>query len=164
MPQSAADPVPSWASREGLLRPHGPVTVGRDVVDRSVVYETLYRLACSWDERNSKSLTDCFATGSSITVTAGGTSTLGAFRDAGAFGAWLSKIWAGEGQRRHMLTNLILEETESGSASVSATLLVTSATHTGTRILSSGVIRAQLILAPALTWQISRLTIGLDKS
>jgi hypothetical protein len=163
MPQAAEEPRPGWASREGIVDAHHATSAAGENIDRAAIFEVLSRLALFCDERNQYEIADCFCEDVTLVGNVGGASSLGTFRGKSDVSKWLSSRSVA-GQRRHLIANPVLEDWKFNRAVVICSLIVTIATNNLCRMLSTGILRANLRTDDHGIWQIDRLVVGLDTS
>jgi ketosteroid isomerase-like protein len=165
MPQSMQNPRQSWASREGIVVPSGPIgPAPTDLpTDRALLVETLCRLGFSMDEHNRLGIADCFTEDAVVMATIAGERSLGTHQGREAVVDWLTTIGQGQqAQRRLLITNAVVNNLEADSALVNALFLAMVIAAGKLRPLTTGVLRAQMKKERDNAWRISRFILGFD--
>ena len=146
-------PAQAWAHREGLvhMQPLGAAAASwtpEAVVARLQIAETFYRFAIGHDEARIDVLESCFA----------------AHQGRAAVGAALRNVIGQQAdQRRHLISNIVLERLDGTQARALAYGLVSTAgPGDGLRLGASVIYVADLVRESDGCWRFSRFFIGMD--
>ncbi|MGA5504975.1 nuclear transport factor 2 family protein [Streptomyces umbrinus] len=165
--EQVLNPQPSWATKEGLVALRGPdsQSLPGQAADKILAAETLHRFGFAYDEQNAEAMTDCFTEDAVLTATTAGTRSLGTHTGREAVVGWLSAHWGqSRDQRRHIVTNAMVDDLTADSAQVTTMLLVTAAENGQFRPVTAGVYRATVRKESDGAWRIARFALGFDAS
>ena len=155
-------PRPAWARETGRIEP-GPATAAPPAPDREAVVERVHRYGWAYDERRTDLLAECFTGEGVWEGNVMGTAPIGPFRGRDAVAGWLAGFWPQQhDQRRHVLTNTVVQELAGDRATVLAYLVLTSASAGRVRMETTGCYRFELAREPDGTWRIAHLFAGFD--
>jgi ketosteroid isomerase-like protein len=163
----ALNPRPSWASADRIITLQGPDRAARpdQASGKVLAAETLYRFGFAYDEQDAAALADCFTPDATLTATTAGTRSFGTHTGREAVLGWLTAYWGKtRDQRRHIITNPMVDDLTTTSATVTAMLLVTAAEDGALRPVTAGVYRAVVRKNADQAWRISQFTLGFDAS
>jgi hypothetical protein len=162
--RSGSIPVPAWANKAGrialkaLRTPH----ISNEAIDRLLIAERIYRYGWAYDERDRELFSDCFCEDSVWDGNVMGQEQVGPFEGREAIVAWNTDFWkVQDDQRRHVFTNVIIDDLNDTRAVAHAYLLLTSAHDQEMRPVTTGPYRIKL-LKESDTWRIKHLTSSFD--
>ena len=169
-PEPASDtPAQAWAHHEGLvhMQPLGAAAASwtpEAVVARLQIAETFYRFAIGHDEARIDVLESCFATHGILQVAQGHAEPFTAHQGRTAVGAALRNVIGQQAdQRRHLISNIVLERLDGTQARALAYGLVSTAgPGDGLRLGASVIYLADLVRESDGCWRFSRFFIGMD--
>lgn len=168
MPTNDADdvlqPAPGWArqARQIELRPmpHDPET--SRAVDRALIAERIYRYGWGYDERHRELLADCFTADAVWEGDVMGHQPVGPIAGREAITDWLGEFWTAQhDQRRHIFTNVIVDQLSDTTAVAHAYLLLTASADATMTPVTAGPYRLVMRREPD-SWRIERLVAGFD--
>lgn len=154
-------PQPAWASRTGLVHvaPRPPAGLGA----AQALQDRLHRYCWGFDERRRDVLVDTFTADAVWVGEVMGETTIGPHRGRDTVLAWLAAFWEHQrDQRRHVVTNFVLEELQDSTASAMAYLLLVGTRNASVALEAAGLYRVEYRLEPDDVWRISRLIAGFD--
>lgn len=132
------------------------------LLDRLLVTECIYRYGWAYDERNSDILGGCFAGNAIWEGSTMGVETVGPFRGRDAIMDYLRGFWnRQEDQRRHMFTNVIINDLSEMQATAYAYLLLVSSRDELLTPVTAGPYQLTLRKEDDV-WRISHLLGGWD--
>jgi hypothetical protein len=169
-PDHAPQPDPprqAWAHREGLvdLRPAGPASwTPASVQARLQIADTFYRFAIAHDEARIEVLESCFTEDGRLDVSQAHAAPFTSHQGRPAIGAALAHIIGQQDdQRRHLISNIVVEELGDATATAIAYGLISAATADGGLHLGcSAIYRAELARGSDGCWRFARFHIGMD--
>ena len=153
-------PVPAWSHSTGLIdvRPR----TGADLDVRGHLADRLSRYCWGFDERRLDVLEDCFTDDAIWVGEVMGETRVGPHVGRTAVLSWLAGFWPHQrDQRRHVITNLIVEQITPGSATCLAYLLLVGSARAAVALEAAGLYRVEYRLEDHV-WRISRLAAGFD--
>jgi ketosteroid isomerase-like protein len=156
-------PEPGWGrttrhTRVGRLS-HGEA---RDALDRLEIAERVYRYGWGFDERDRELLGDCFTDDAVWEGNIMGQISVGPFEGRAKIVEWLATFWdEQDDQRRHIFTNLIVQDLTKDTATAHAYLLLTATSEATTRPVTNGPYRFELVRHDD-SWRLARLVAGFD--
>ena len=154
-------PQPAWAHRTGLVHVESRPPAGLDVAQ--TLQDRLHRYCWGFDERRHDVLIDTFTADCVWVGDVMGETTIGPHRGRDTVLAWLSAFWDHQrDQRRHVVTNFVLEELGESTASGMAYLLLVGASNASVVLEAAGLYRVQYRLEQDGVWRITQLTAGFD--
>lgn len=157
-------PEPAWAARDGhsRLKPVAPDATGSSAIDRLLIVERACRYGWCYDERNAELLGDCFTADGVWEGRIMGEQVVGPFEGRHAIVQWLMGFWPQQSdQRRHMFTNVLIDDLTDTTATAHAYLLLTRSADAAMAPVTVGPYRF-LMARDAGVWRISRLIAGFD--
>ncbi|MFN0089131.1 MAG: nuclear transport factor 2 family protein [Acidimicrobiales bacterium] len=160
----SARPSPAWAARTGhvTLAPARPAGATEEALDRLLIAERIYRYGWAYDERNRDQLADCFTDDAVWEGSMMGLDAIGPMKGREAVMEFLTEFWAQQSdQRRHIFTNVIVEELSAAAAVAHAYLLLTASANDTMTPVTAGPYRLELV-KQAGVWRLARLAGGFD--
>ena len=154
-------PAPAWASRLGILELSvSPAVKGLSIRDQ--LAERLHRYCWAFDERNPELLKECFTKDAIWEGHVMGETEVGPHRGSDAIMTYLTTFWQYQrDQRRHVITNVLVESLDAEHATCIAYLLLLGSKHASTQFETAGFYKVNY-RREGSTWRISRLTAGFD--
>jgi hypothetical protein len=155
---------PTWGHQAGVLSLGTVSAVSHsltEIADRQFIAETAHRYALAYDERRLDVLADVFTEDVifAFSISGGG---YGQYAGRDAVIGWLSDIMQGQfDQRRHVVSNFIVEELNADRAVITLYLSLF-ASDTETRVVTSGFYQMELYKSDD-KWRISYVYDGLDR-
>jgi ketosteroid isomerase-like protein len=154
-------PPPAWATRTGLVRLASRPPVGLDAAQ--ALQDRLHRYCWGFDERRHDVLVDTFTADAVWVGDVMGETSIGPHRGRDAVLSWLAAFWEHQrDQRRHVVTNFVLEEMSDTTATAMAYLLLLGASKSSAALEAAGLYRVEYRLEQDGAWRISHLTAGFD--
>jgi ketosteroid isomerase-like protein len=142
------------------LSPSDPELVPR--LGAAALTEAVSRYCWAFDERRRDLLADCFTEDAVWEGTVAASQTVGPLRGRDRILEWLAEFWPHQrDQRRHILTNFLVEALSEEEADVYAYLLLTSARDETVSVETTGFYRTRLALDDG-RWRIRHLFAGFD--
>jgi hypothetical protein len=130
--------------------------------DRAEIVERIYRYGWGYDERDRELLSDCFIEEAVWEGNLMGTTPMGPFNGRDAIVAFLMEFWEVQvDQRRHIFTNVILQDLTATEATAHGYLLLTAAGDETMTPVTTGPYRFELVRQDD-SWRIRRLVAGFD--
>jgi hypothetical protein len=163
MTTTMTGPEPGWAAKAGRVGVKPLVTAGSaEAADRVMIAERIHRYGWGYDERDRALLADCFTGDGVWEGSIMGGDAVGPFEGRDAVITFLTDFWAQQtDQRRHIFTNVVVDDLDGSTAVAHAYLLLT-ATSNGTMTpVTNGPYRFQLRKDDDV-WRIMRLVAGFD--
>jgi hypothetical protein len=159
-------PAPGWAStiNQAKVRPLVAAPQAGEAIDRLLIAERIARYGWAYDERDRQGLGDCFTEDGVWEGQIMGTDPVGPFEGRQAIVDFLTGFWDEQtDQRRHVLTNVILDEVKGDTATGHAYLILLGSTEASMTPLTAGPYRFELSRDSADgVWRMSRLAAGFD--
>jgi len=154
-------PQPAWAHATGVLALSASAPALQLSV-RDQLVERLHRYCWAFDERRPDLLEDCFTTDAEWSGFVMGETDVGPHVGRDAVMQYLTEFWKHQrDQRRHVITNVIVEHLDEESATCFAYLLLMGSKKAQTQFECAGFYRADYRREPD-GWRITRLTAGFD--
>jgi hypothetical protein len=156
-------PEPGWAAQAGhaTVKPLG-VTDPAGSADRVMIAERIHRYGWGYDERDDSLLADCFTADCVWEGSIMGGDAVGPFEGRDAVIAFLAEFWTTQhDQRRHMFTNVVVDDLGGSSAVAHAYLLLTASSGGTMTPITTGPYRLTMRKEDGV-WRIARLTAGFD--
>ena len=154
-------PRPAWAHRDEAIKvePHPPL----DLSLQAVLADRLYRYCWGFDERRPDVLEETFTHDAVWVGNVMGETRVGPLEGRDAVLAYLSNFWQHQrDQRRHVVTNVIVESAGPTTARMRAYLLLVGSTRAKTALEAAGFYTLDYRLEADGRWRISRLDAGFD--
>jgi uncharacterized protein (TIGR02246 family) len=161
----ALRPEAGWATQRGHVRMgrQEPATGPVEAIDRLLVAERIARYGWAYDERDPAALADCFTEDGVWEGLLMGRDAVGPFTGRSAIVDFLAEFWQTQtDQRRHMFSNVVVEDISPAAATAHAYLLLTSASEGVLTPVSSGPYRFALARGADGAWRIRHLAAGFD--
>lgn len=168
----AAAPPQAWAHQSGLVQlkdngsvqGHDPVQSDDPARDRLLVMEAFARWGIAYDEGQAQVIASLFTADASYVVTEGSATPLLALSGRDAIVASVMKVLRLQNdQRRHAISNVVIERMDGNSASALAYGIVTIARGDALTLGASVIYSADLERGEDGVWRFSRFVIGMDK-
>lgn len=156
-------PEPGWGrttqhTRVGRLS-HSEV--GR-ALDRIEIAERIYRYGWGYDEKDPELLGDCFTEDAVWEGNIMGQNPVGPFEGREKIVEWLGAFWdEQDDQRRHIFTNVIVQDLTDDTATAHAYLMLTGAGDAKMAPITTGPYRLELVRQED-SWRLQRLVAGFD--
>ncbi len=161
---AALQPEPAWAhnadhSRVQAVAPRDDVN---ETLDRLLVAERIYRYAWGYDERDAELLGACFTEDGVWKGSIMGTDPVGPFEGRAAVVEFLTGFWdLQQDQRRHIFTNVVIDQLDADTATAHAYLMLTAASDARMQPQTTGPYRFDLVRDGGV-WRMKRLNAGFD--
>lgn len=158
-------PVPGWSRALGHSRvgPGSPNPGGDPGVDRVLIMDRIFRYAWGFDERNLEGIGECFTEDGIWEGWIEGTEQVGPFEGRAAIQRFMGDFFPHQqDQRRHVFTNIIIDDFTGASATAHAYLLLMGSTHGETVPVTVGPYRFDLVKGDDATWRLEHLYGGWD--
>lgn len=154
--------LPGWASAVGAAEvSSGPPLLGTDP-GGSTLTEPLVRYCWAYDERRAEQLADCFTEDGVWEGSVTAEEKIGPFDGRERIIEWLTGFWPYQhDQRRHVLSNFLIDSRSAEAAEVYAYLQLHSARDGEAKLETTGFYRVQLA-ADSGRWRIRHLFAGFD--
>ncbi len=161
---AATFPAQHWASTQGLvnLQPNGVVLESSNVLDRLLIQEAFSRWGMAWDEARLDVVRSLFTQQGELVITRG--SAKPNSRHIGPevianYVAAASKVQAD--QRRHAMTNVVIDRLTATEATALAYGVVTVAAN-GLSLGATVIYAAELRKESDGVWRFAKFVIGMD--
>lgn len=157
-------PQQHWASRSGLvdLQPNGIVLESSNVLDRMLIQEAFYRWGIAWDEARLDVVRSLFTNDGELVITQGSNKPISRRVGPDVIAKYVDDVSRGQAdQRRHAMTNVIIDRLSTHEATTIAYGIVTIAANglsLGATVIYSGELRKEF----DGVWRFSRFVIGMD--
>lgn len=155
---------PGWATTAGHMRVK-PLEGDGDpqrAADRVMIAETIHRYGWAYDERDHELIGDTFTEDAVWEGNVMGAEPVGPFEGREAIVAFLAEFWAVQrDQRRHIFTNVIVDDLTGTSAVAHAYLLLTSASDGAMAPVTNGPYRLVMRKEGAI-WRMAHLIGAFD--
>ena len=157
---------PSWGHIDEVIHlNHDQTLVSKEMLaDRILIAERMHRYGWAFDERQEEALSECFTESATWQASIMGTSTIGPFNGKREIINFMKGFWPNQlDQRRHNITNVIVENQSEKAASVMAYLVLMSASAQGLKPVTTGFYKVEMVKSDG-TWKIQTLLVGFDLS
>ena len=132
------------------------------MADRSAIENTLASWAWGYDNREPERMLRCFTPDSDLVMDIGGSETMGPYIGRAEVMQHFTDHHAIQtDQRRHLTTNILIEDETDDSAFVISYLTLIVTDENGTRLQAAGVYKDNFVRT-AVGWQIRHRRIELD--
>lgn len=158
------DPEPGWAATSGhvQLAARTAPTDARRVDDRLAIVECVHRYGWGYDERDTAVLGDCFTADGVWQGSIMGRDTVGPFVGRDAVLAFLTGFWTEQtDQRRHVFTNVIVDDLRDDTAVAHAYLILTATSGATMAPVTNGPYRFEMRRDGGI-WRMATLSAGFD--
>ena len=157
-------PSPAWGHTAGLIQIQAdPQPADRgSLAERVLIAERMYRYGWAFDERQALALADCFTEDATWEANIMGTTTVGPHVGRAAIVDFMTGFWPDQhDQRRHMITNVIIESQDESAATALSYHLLMSASNGELTPVTTGFYRVEMRKL-GTAWKICRLLAGYD--
>lgn len=158
-------PVPGWSRSMGHSRVGpGPATPESDpALDRIHIADRIFRYAWGFDERNLDGIGECFTEDGIWEGWIEGTTQVGPFNGRAAIRQFMGDFFPHQvDQRRHIFTNVLIDDYDGTSATAHAYLLLMGSTQGESVPVTVGPYRFDLIKDHDGVWRLTHLRGGWD--
>lgn len=132
-------------------------------LDRLLIADRIARYGWAYDERDREALAGCFTEDGVWEGSVMGEQTVGPFHGRQALADFLAGFWPDQkDQRRHVLTNVVVEDLHGGRATAHAYLVLTSSSVGAMTPVTAGPYRFDLVCGDDGVWRLSHLVAGFD--
>jgi len=155
---------PSWGHVDELIHlNHDQILVSTEMLaERILIAERMYRYGWAFDERQDEALSECFTENTTWQASIMGKSTLGPFNGRSEVMNFMKGFWPNQSdQRRHNITNVIVESQSEKTAIILAYLVLMSASEQSLKPVTTGFYRVEMVKLNGL-WKIQKLLVGFD--
>lgn len=162
----ASSPPQAWAHQLGLVRLNANGTpLVRDVVsDRLLIMEAFSRWGIAYDEGQPQVIGSLFTDDATYVVTEGSAAPLVTMQGRKTIVTGVMKVLRAQNdQRRHAMSNVVIERMDGTSAMALAYGIVTIADGDTLTLGASVIYTADLVKGGDGVWRFSRFVIGMDK-
>lgn len=158
-------PSQGWAHSTGLvnLQPNGEAVTTDNVLDRMLIQETFYRWGIAWDENKTDVIRSLFTKKGILEITLGSDKRIARLVGTEAIVRYVEaalKIQAD--QRRHAMTNIVIDRMTSNEAISIAYGIVTIAAD-GLSLGATVIYSGELCKEVDGVWRFSKFVIGMDE-
>ena len=163
---SSAAPEQSWAHKSGLvvLQHNGVRHVGDTAKERLLIMEAFARWGIAYDEGQAAVIASLFTEDARYSVTEGSAVPLVSLRGRDSIVESVMKVLRIQNdQRRHAMSNVVIERMDRTSATALAYGIVTIAHDDKLTLGASVIYTADLERGNDGVWRFSRFVIGMDK-
>jgi ketosteroid isomerase-like protein len=157
-------PEPGWAAKADHVQVKALVgdSDPQHAADRVMIAERIHRYGWGYDERNRDQLADCFTADGVWEGSLMGSEKVGPFDGRDAVVAFLTDFWTTQtDQRRHIFTNVIVDDLNGDTAVAHAYLLLTATADAAMTPVTNGPYRLHLRREQGI-WRIAHLVAGFD--
>ena len=157
-------PRPAWGSKDGFCSVGGPQPCDAGaIIDRVLIAETVYRYAWAFDEHDRHLLAACFWPDGRFVGSFMGTEDVGPFEGRDAIVDWLGGAMDLQlHQRRHHVTNLVVDALTSTTATAGAFLHMTAVVDQEILAITAGFYRVAMEKDRDV-WRIREMFAGFDR-
>jgi hypothetical protein len=128
-----------------------------------MIGERVHRYGWGYDERDPGQLADCFTADGVWEGSIMGADQVGPFVGRDAVVAFLAGFWDVQtDQRRHIFTNVVVDDLTGTTATAHAYLLLTASSDATMTPVTNGPYRLEMRKEEGGVWRIARLTAGFD--
>ena len=155
---------PSWGHIDQVINLNDDQTLASKemLAERVLIAERMYRYGWAFDERQIDALSECFTDSATWQASIMGTSSIGPFNGRNEIISFMNGFWPIQSdQRRHNITNVIVESQSEKTVSVMAYLVLMSASEQGLKPVTTGFYKVEMIKLDG-TWKIQNLLVGFD--
>jgi SnoaL-like domain len=133
-----------------------------EAIDRALIAERVFRYGWAYDERNPELLGDCFTEDGVWEGSVMGLEIVGPFEGRSAIIDFLASFWDFQrDQRRHIFSNVIIDELTDSKAVAHAYLLLTASSESTMTPVTTGPYRFELAKQDD-SWRLTLLSGGFD--
>jgi hypothetical protein len=155
---------PSWGHIDQVINLNDDQTLpSKDMLaERVLIAERMYRYGWAFDERQIDALSECFTDRATWQASIMGTSSTGPFNGRSEIISFMKGFWPNQSdQRRHNITNVIVESQSEKTVNVMAYLVLMSASEQGLKPVTTGFYKVEMIKLDGI-WKIQNLLVGFD--
>jgi hypothetical protein len=155
---------PSWGHIDELIHlNHDQTLVSKEMLaERVLIAERMHRYGWAFDERQEEALSECFTESATWQASIMGKSNLGPFNGRSEVMNFMKGYWPNQlDQRRHNITNVIVESQSEKTANILASLVLMSASEQSLKPVTTGFYRVEMVKLDGL-WKIQKLLVGFD--
>ncbi len=161
---AALHPAPGWSAHEGHSAA-ASVTVdaaSSNAIDRILIAERIARYGWSYDERDTQRLGECFTIDGVWEGRIMGEVSVGPFQGRSAIVTFLLSFWPQQSdQRRHIFSNVVVDDLTGTSATAHAYLHLTKSEAGILSSVTVGPYRFEAVKEEGV-WRFARLKAGFD--
>jgi hypothetical protein len=155
------NPDPAWASNSRHVELKA-MTVADSGADRALIAERIFRYGWAYDERNAELLGDCFTPNGVWEGSIMGQQSVGPFEGRESIVEFLASFWTIQAdQRRHIFSNVVIDQLDSDEAVAQAYLILTESSDSAMTPVTTGPYRFHFTKESDI-WRITRLSGGFD--
>lgn len=158
-------PAPAWSTTTGqsIVKAMAGSSDSTEAVDRALIAERIFRYGWSFDERSLELLGDNFTADGTWEAHIMGTVDLGPFIGKNAIVEYMSSFWDDQiDQRRHVFSNVIVDDYAGTTATAHAYLILMASTGGESHIETTGPYRFAMTKEADGVWRMSQLKAGFD--
>ena len=158
-------PAQGWAHSAGLvnLQPNGKSVTTDNVLDRMLIQEAFYRWGISWDEARLDVISSLFTKDGVIEITLGSGKPIGRYVGTEAIVKYVKSVLKVQAdQRRHAMSNIVIDRMSNNEATTIAYGIVTIAAD-GLSLGATVIYSADLRKEADGVWRFSKFVIGMDE-
>lgn len=155
---------PSWAHADEVIHlNHDQTLVSKELLaERVLIAERMHRYGWALDEGQEESLSECFTESATWQANIMGTSALGPFLGRSEILNFMKGYWPTQfDQRRHNITNVIVESQSEKTVSILAYLVLMSASAQELKPITTGFYKVEMVKLDGI-WKIQSLLVGFD--
>lgn len=157
-------PPQHWASKLGLVdpQPNGVAVESSNVLDRMLIQEAFYRWGIAWDEARLEVVRSLFTKDGELVITRGSDKAISRHVGPAVIAKYVadaSRVQAD--QRRHAMTNVVIDRLSTLEATAIAYGIVTIAAN-GLALGATVIYSAELRKEPDGVWRFLKFVIGMD--
>lgn len=161
---TTSHPQPAWATTADHVQTKA-LAADEDssrAADRALIAERVHRYGWGYDERNRSQLAECFTTDGQWEANIMGVDRIGPFEGRDAVVDFLTEFWAEQtDQRRHIFTNVIVDDLAGDGAVAHAYLTLTATADATLQTVTNGPYRFTMQRDEGV-WRIAHLYAGFD--
>jgi len=160
----ASFPPQHWASKLGWvdLQPNGVAVESNNILDRMLIQEAFSRWGIAWDEARLDVVRSLFTTHAELIITRGSERPTSRHVGPGVIAKYVGDASSVQAdQRRHAMTNVVIDRLTASEATAIAYGIVTVAAN-GLSLGATVIYSAELRKEADGVWRFSRFVIGMD--
>jgi hypothetical protein len=157
-------PKPAWGHKNGIINlSDDQVSSSVEfLVNRVLISERMNRYGWAFDERQEEALKACFAENATWQANIMGSNIIGPFTGREEIVSFMKEFWPVQtDQRRHIITNLLVEDQTDSTASILTYHVLMSASTEKLFPVTSGFYKVEMVKIDNI-WRISTLLAGYD--
>lgn len=159
---ATSHPQPAWATTADHVQTKALGADSDRAADRVLIAERVHRYGWGYDERNRAQLADCFTADGRWEANIMGVDKVDTFEGREAVVDFLTGFWDEQtDQRRHIFTNVIVDDLEGDSAVAHAYLTLTATADATVQTVTNGPYRFTMQRDQGV-WRIAHLFAGFD--